>query len=201
MPKTWPVWLGGLLGIAAISAAFATQPDLVTQWQYAAKYTARVGFPLLILAYVARPVVELTRSNWSKSILAKRKYIGLGFAVSHTIHLVALVTAIEVSGQGKGIVTYVFGGLAYAILYAMALTSNPAAMKAMGGKWWKRLHRTGIHYLWFIFLQSYVGRALQDDTRVEGVLLASVAIVAALIRFAAWMKMRRKRPAAPVAAG
>lgn len=192
MSKQWPVWLGGVLGFAAIAAAFAAQSDLVAQWQYAAKYTARVGFPLLILAYVARPLVELTRSDWAKAILAKRKYLGLGFAVSHTIHLGALVTAIEVSGEGKGIVTYVFGGLAYAILYAMALTSNPTAMKRMG-KWWKRLHRTGIHYLWFIFLQSYVSRIFREDTMVEGAILASVAVAAGGIRFAAWLKSRRKR--------
>ena len=198
MSKTWPVWLGGVAGFAAIAAAFATQPDIVTQWQYAAKYTARVGFPLLILAYVARPLVDLTRSDLSKALLAKRKYFGLGLAVSHTIHLFALVTAIEVSGEGKGIVTYVFGGAAYAMLYVMAFTSNQTAMKAMG-KWWKRLHRTGIHYIWFIFFQSYAGRIFIDDTRVEGVLLTTVALIAAGIRFTAWWKGRQRKQAASAA--
>lgn len=198
MPKNWPMWLGLVLGLGAIAFAFATQTDTVEQWNHAAKYTARVGFPLLILAYVARPLVDLTRSDWSKAILAKRKWIGLGFAMSHTVHLAALVTAIEVSGQGKGLVTYVFGGLAYAILYAMAFTSNAAAMKAMG-KWWKRLHRTGIHYLWFIFLQSYVGRIFRKETMLEGVLLAFVAIAAGGIRFAAWIKQRNRRAKAVTA--
>lgn len=198
MPKNWPMWLGLVLGLGAIAFAFATQTDTVEQWNHAAKYTARVGFPLLILAYVTRPLVDLTRSDWSKAILAKRKWIGLGFAMSHTVHLAALVTAIEVSGQGKGLVTYVFGGLAYAILYAMAFTSNAAAMKAMG-KWWKRLHRTGIHYLWFIFLQSYVGRIFRKETMLEGVLLAFVAIAAGGIRFAAWIKQRNRRAKAVTA--
>ncbi|QIG53057.1 hypothetical protein G6N82_01775 [Altererythrobacter sp. BO-6] len=198
MPKNWPMWLGLVLGLGAIAFAFATQTGTIEQWNNAAKYTARVGFPLLILAYVARPLVDLTRSDWSKAILAKRKYIGLGFAMSHTVHLAALVTAIEVSGEGKGLVTYVFGGLAYAILYAMAFTSKTAAMKAMG-KWWKRLHRTGIHYLWFIFLQSYVGRIFREETMSEGVLLASVAIAAGGIRFAAWIKQRNRRAKAVTA--
>ncbi|MDX1704667.1 MAG: hypothetical protein R3235_10285, partial [Altererythrobacter ishigakiensis] len=60
MQKTWPVWIGGALGLAAIAIAFATQSSLVDQWHEAAHYTARVGFPLLIMAYVARPLVELT---------------------------------------------------------------------------------------------------------------------------------------------
>ena len=91
MEKTWPVWIGGMLGLAAIAFAFATQAGVVNQWHEAAHYTARVGFPLLILAYVARPLVELTRSELAKYILARRKYFGLGFAVAHTIHLAALL--------------------------------------------------------------------------------------------------------------
>lgn len=186
------MWLGLVLGLGAIGFAFATQAGTVEQWQHAAKYTARVGFPLLILAYVARPLVELTRTDWSKALLAHRKWIGLGFAMSHTVHLAALVIAIEVSGQGKGLVTYLFGGLAYALLYAMAFTSNAAAMIAMG-KWWKRLHRAGIHYLWFIFLQSYVGRIFREETMIEGLMLSSVALAAAGIRFAAWLRQRNRR--------
>lgn len=47
MEKTWPVWIGGMLGLAAIAFAFATQAGVVNQWHEAAHYTARVGFPLL----------------------------------------------------------------------------------------------------------------------------------------------------------
>lgn len=192
MQKTWPVWIGGALGLAAIAYAFATQAGVVNQWHEAAHYTARVGFPLLILAYVARPLVELTRSDWAKYILARRKYFGLGFAVAHTIHLAALITAIEVSGQGKDIVTYVFGGAAYAILYVMAFTSNTSAMKAMG-VWWKRLHRVGIHYLWFIFFQSYAGRIADPEQAAIAIPFTVIAVGAAAIRIVAWSKARQRR--------
>ena len=194
MHQKWPMWTGGVLGLVAVAFAFATVTGPTDQWLHAARYTARVGFPLLILAYVARPLVDLSRSDWSKSILARRKYIGLGFAVSHTIHLVALVIAIEVSGQGKGIVTYIFGGLGYALLYAMAFTSNRSAMKAMGARW-KSLHRFGIHYLWFIFAQSYLGRIFQDGKVEEGAIGAVIAFGAAAIRFAAWWQTRARKRA------
>lgn len=195
MNKTWPVWTGGTVGLAAIAFAFATQAGLVDQWHEAAHYTARVGFPLLILAYVARPLVELTRSEWAKYILARRKYIGLGFAVAHTIHLAALITAIEVSGEGKDILTYVFGGAAYAILYVMAFTSNNAAMKAMG-VWWKRVHRLGIHYLWFIFFQSYAGRMADPEQAAVAIPFTIIALAAAAVRFTAWWKARQRKRAA-----
>ncbi len=195
MSRTWPVWIGGAVGLAAIAFAFATQAGVVNQWHEAAHYTARVGFPLLILAYVARPLAELTRSGSAKYILARRKYFGLGFAVAHTIHLAALIAAIEVSGEGKGIVTYVFGGAAYAILYVMAFTSNTAAMKAMG-VWWKRVHRVGIHYLWFIFFQSYAGRMADPESATVAIPFTIIALVAAGVRFKTWLKARQRRRAA-----
>jgi DMSO/TMAO reductase YedYZ heme-binding membrane subunit len=37
----------------------------------------------------------------------------------------------------------------------MATTSNDRAVRALG-PWWHRIHRTGIHYLWFFFVISFV---------------------------------------------
>jgi len=108
--------------------------------------------------------------------------------------LAALITAIEVSGEGKGTVTYVFGGAAYAILYVMAFTSNTAAMKAMGA-WWKRVHRVGIHYLWFIFFQSYAGRMADPEQAMVAILFTIIALTAAAVRFTAWWKSRQRKRA------
>jgi methionine sulfoxide reductase heme-binding subunit len=55
------------------------------------------------------------------------------------------------------------GGLAYALMFAMAATSNDRSMRAMG-RWWKRLHRVGIHYLWFIFAFTFFSHARSNDT-------------------------------------
>lgn len=197
MRGKWLLWLGLALGLGATWFGLQSSADDADRWIAAARYTARVGFPLLILAYVARPLVDLTRSDWAKWLLARRKYLGLAFAMSHTVHLVVLITAIRISGIDKGMVTYVFGGLAYAVLYAMAFTSNARAMKAMGRNW-KRLHRFGIHYLWFIFAQSYIGRIFQDGKVEEGAIGAAIALTAAAIRLAAWLKQRR-RTGSPVA--
>lgn len=198
MPKTWPMWFGFLLGLAAFAAGFELHSGIEQQWSAATRYTARVGFPLLILAYIARPVVDLTRSEWSKALLAKRKWIGLGFAMSHTVHLVAIVMLFRTLGELPPLITIVGGGFAYVLLYAMAFTSNAHAMKTLGARW-KQLHRFGIHYLWFIFAQSYVGRIFQDGKVEEGALGATIAFGAAAIRFAAWKKMRRKNSAAATA--
>lgn len=186
----WPMWLGLLLGLAALYFGFATHSGLEEQWSAATRYTARVGFPLLILAYVARPLVDLTRSDWAKALLARRKWIGLGFAMSHTVHLVAITMLFRTLGETPSIAQFLFGGFAYLLLYAMTLTSNRKAMKALG-KRWKTLHRIGIHYLWLIFAQSYLKRIPFEEYMIEGLIGSVIVLGAAGIRFAAWRKKRR----------
>ncbi len=199
MGRHWPMWLGLALGLGAVAAGFALGNGLQDQWQHAARYTARVGFPLLILAYIARPLHQLAPSGFSKAALARRRWIGLGFAISHTIHLGALITALQLSGEVRPLGTLIGGGFAYVLLYAMAFTSTAAAQRAMG-RWWTRLHRFGIHYLWLIFALSYLGRLLDPERMWVGAIFGSIALAAAGLRFAAWINSRSARRPATLAA-
>ena len=81
------------------------------------------------------------------------------------------------------------GGLAYAKIYLMALTSNDASQRALG-KGWKWLHRIGIHYIWLIFAISYLSRAIHADPtyHVEGRLLAPLFLAALVLRLYAWRR-------------
>jgi DMSO/TMAO reductase YedYZ heme-binding membrane subunit len=51
---------------------------------------------------------------------------------------------------------WVFGGLAYGFVFLMALTSTDQAQRWMGMKNWKRLHFVGSHWIWTLFLLTYV---------------------------------------------
>lgn len=188
----WPWLLGLVLGSGALWLALIQPLGEVEKWGLAASWTARVGFPLLIAAYIARPLTQLWKHDLARALLKRRKYFGLGFATSHTVHLYALFTALDVAGQEMNIVTILGGGGAYAIMYVMAFTSNQRSMKALG-KWWKRIHLVGIHWLWFIFAQSYFGRLFDPERQIVGVIGFAIAMGAALIRFLAWQKTRRKR--------
>ena len=194
MQKSWPMWLGLGAGIAALAAGFLLASEQIEQWRLATRYTARVGFPLLILAYVARPLTQVWRGGLSKALLQKRKYFGLGFAFSHTIHLVALVTFFAVSGEPVDWIAVVGGGWGYLLLFAMAITSNRAAMKALG-VWWKRLHWVGIHTLWTIFLVSYSGRIFEADFWLTGLIGTAILLGSGVIRMMAWIKTRQARSA------
>ncbi len=198
MNLRWPWLLGLLLGSAALALALVQPQDEVSKWGLAASWTARVGFPLLIAAYLARPLTQLWKHPFPKALLKRRKWIGLGFATSHTIHLYALFTALAVAGQGMDLLTILGGGGAYAIMYVMAFTSNQRAMRALG-KWWKRIHLVGIHWLWLIFAQSYFGRIFEPGSEMVGIVGFAIAIGAAFIRFLAWQQTRRRKRAAQAA--
>lgn len=179
-----PIVLGGVAGIAAIATGFALGEGLTQQWGLAARYTARVGFPLFLLTYVASALVRLWPGQNTRTLLANRRNWGLGFAVAHSIHLVALIIALKLSGEGRPLPVLLVGGFAYVLMFAMALTSNARAMRAMG-RWWKRLHRVGIHLLWAVFTFSYAGRAFDADARWPGAVFFILCLAAFALRLAA----------------
>jgi sulfoxide reductase heme-binding subunit YedZ len=195
MTRRWPLALGILLGLAAVYAGLWTGADQVAGWQLAARWTARVGFPVFIIAYAASSLLRLWPSDLTKALVRDRRWWGLGFAACHTIHLYALVTYLRLSGEGRELPVLIGGGGAYAIMYLMALTSSDAAQRALGRNW-KRLHTLGIHWLWFVFAFSYFGRVAEGVELPYAGLALAVALAALGLRIVVWAKARARRLAA-----
>jgi methionine sulfoxide reductase heme-binding subunit len=86
------------------------------------------------------------------------------------------------------------GGLAYALMFAMAATSNDASMRALG-IWWKRLHRAGLHWIWFIFAFSYLKRIFDPGMAMQGLILFPICVIALGIRIAAHQQGKRAKVA------
>ncbi|MCR9241637.1 MAG: hypothetical protein NXH87_09685 [Rhodobiaceae bacterium] len=170
--------------------------------QLAARYTVRVSFPLFLLAYLTGPFVALWRTNLTRWLQKHRRYIGLSFAIAHTIHLGALTGYFVFIGVSPDAATLIGGGLAYALMFAMAATSNDWSVKKLGANW-RRLHSIGLHYLWFIFLITYMGRLsggeggdTTEDLVVVGIVGSSLVFGALLIRLIGILKRRRRAAAA-----
>lgn len=190
MARRWPLALGLALGFLALQLGLQSGLGETESWRLAARYTARVGFPLLIVTYSASSLFALWRGRASAALMRDRRWWGLGFAASHTIHLFALIQFFRTSGEAPSPVAVIGGGAGYVLLFAMALTSNAAAQRALGRNW-KRLHRLGIHWLWAVFAFSYVGRIFEPDARWVGIYGFTVAIAALALRIAALRKRRR----------
>lgn len=163
---------------------------MTESWRFATRWTARTGFFLLIVTYSASSLYRLWPNDATRALLRDRRWWGLGFAGCHTIHLFAFFTFFRVSGNAAPLPVLIGGGLGYGLLYAMALTSNRAAMKALGRNW-KWLHSFGIHYLWLIFAFDYISRSFKPETRTMDLAFSAIALGALGLRIAARRRKAR----------
>jgi len=127
------------------------------------RHSAQTSFALFIAAYSASSLRAFWRNDLTEWLLANRRYVGVSFAVSHTIHLLSLVALYQVAESFRTSLdasTIVGGGLAYVFLYLMTATSFDTTAAMIGRRAWKILHTTGMHYIWFIFFISYTPRML-----------------------------------------
>jgi methionine sulfoxide reductase heme-binding subunit len=193
--RMFPLLVAALLSIGAVGLAVMIGGDSLEQARLAARWTARVGFPVFILTYSASSLVRLWPHDIWKTLLRYRRQWGLGFALTHSVHLVALSLYNSLAHSVPTLVTLAGGGGAYVILYAMAFTSNTASMRALG-VWWKRLHTLGIHWLWFVFTFSYAGRLFDPERMMQGLILFPICLAALGLRIAAALSARRKRASA-----
>jgi methionine sulfoxide reductase heme-binding subunit len=134
-------------------------------------------------------------------LVRNRRYLGLCFAIAHTIHLGALTSYFVFIGEMPGMEAVVGGGLAYSLMFIMAATSNDQSMKALGRNW-GRLHTVGLHYLWFIFLVTYLGRLSDGESGTDpgslfmvGIVGSGLAFTALALRLAAMLKKRSRKTA------
>lgn len=181
--KPWliAVATGGALAICAVAAILPGSFE--ERLSFATRLTARWAACWFLLAFTARALFEMIGSPWP-GVLHQRRYIGLGFASIHTIHAGLFVWLIATTDVSRPLAVWIGGGTGYLLMWAMAATSNDAAMRALGHNW-KRLHTLGIWWIWAVFTYSYSGRIFREGTQTLGIAMASLFLLAALIRIPA----------------
>src|SRR5262245_42905736 len=107
--------------------------------------TARSSALLFLVAFLARPLRQLWRSDATAFALANRRYFGVSFAVSHLIHAIAIVWLIRAFPAAYQLnpLTLAFGGMGFVFVALLAATSSDAAVQKLGRARWTALHRTG----------------------------------------------------------
>lgn len=192
----WPLFLlVALAGAVTVFGSLALWPDPVQGWLHAARYTARLSFLIFLAPFLASALAYWLPSPATRWMRAKRRYLGLGFALAHFIHLFALVIYLDLSGEGRSLVTLLGGGGAYVMITLMALTSNDWSVSTLGPRLWGWLHWIGIYDIWFVFTFSYFGRVTKDvpqEPRAIYITLFSLALAALALRMATRLA-RRKR--------
>jgi hypothetical protein len=185
-----------VLGLLAMSAAIVAsagtgEPGL----RMLVRATARSSLLLFGAAYAASSLRRLWRTPATAWLMRQRRYLGLSFAASHALHLLAILALALVLGDAFEVdaVTLVFGGGAYVMIAAMAATSSDRAFAWLGARRWKLLHRVGAHWIFVIFAVSYLPRAAVESPLYA---LPAAFVVALLgLRVAAFLRARRPRTA------
>ena len=179
-PAGWPLVGWSALGIFVITAVVLVVNGTGENGLRAVvRATAATSLLLFTAAFTASAVQRLWPSRLSRWMLANRRYLGVSFAVSHAVHLIAILAlARTVPAFKANPTTLVFGSIGYVVLAAMTATSFDRTAAWLGARAWKRLHTVGVYYLWFIFLASYAPRLSQSPVYAlhTAVLVAALAL-------------------------
>jgi DMSO/TMAO reductase YedYZ heme-binding membrane subunit len=124
--------------------------------RYLIRETAYISSSFFLLAYLARPLLNLTAADFARVLMRIRRQLGLAAALAHTVHFGVVVAWVRFTGEVVEPATLLFGGLGFLMFWLLAATSNNASVQWLGPNW-KRLHRFGIHYIWFIYIVTYAG--------------------------------------------
>jgi methionine sulfoxide reductase heme-binding subunit len=143
------------------------------------RFTARSSLLLFCLAFSAGSLARLRPNAWTRR---NRRYLGLSFAASHALHAIAIETFATVDPAGFAAATspasYIFGGIGYAFITAMAATSFDRTAALIGPRAWRILHVVGGYYLWLQFMVSFGKRI--PDMPLYGLFLIPLLAVLAL---------------------
>ena len=174
-PTTPPLWLAWaatprramaislVVSVAVLGGALGLNGLGVIGWHAAVRATAVFAYPFWLLAYTAGPLARLTPAPSTRAIRKRRRAIGLAYFVAQYVHLAAIVGLARVEPVLlEDPVAIYGGGFGFLMIGLMALTSNDAAVKRLGGKAWSRLHGLGQLTVAIIYLSSYGGRIAED---------------------------------------
>lgn len=188
-------WLS--LALAAMAAWFVIgHGGDVEGIRLAIRATARTSLVLFVLAFTASAMVELAPGGFTRWQRRNRRYLGVSFAVSHFIHLAAILALAAIDRalfwKLTNLTTIVLAGTAYLFIAAMAATSFDRAVAWMGAGRWRLLHLIGGWYIWISFAVA-VGKRVPFDSFYWP--MAVLVLAAGAVRLVAMMRRGRRQVA------
>ncbi|MEZ4332773.1 MAG: hypothetical protein R3F35_13510 [Myxococcota bacterium] len=179
------------VSLVVLAATLALNGTGALGWRLATRRTAQVAYPLFLIAFTASALARLLPSATTRAIAARRRALGLAFATAQFVHGAAILAFVRVEGRGLDPDGSFWGGaLGFALVAAMAATSNDGSVRRLGLRGWRALHRAGMAWLFVIYAVTYAGRVAADPTWWPGLVLLVAALA---IRLAATLQSRSLR--------
>lgn len=191
--------LTGLLSLLLVAMSFCLLTNHawdIEGIRQVIRATARTSLVLFVLAFTAGAMAALAPNAATRWQRQNRRYLGVSFAVSHLIHLGAILALASVDRslfwQLTNIMTILLAGAAYLFIAAMAATSFDAAAAWLGPRNWRRLHLIGAWYIWISFAVA-VGKRVPFDSFYWP--MAALVLAAASVRLIAMFRRGGKAAA------
>jgi len=185
----WPiVGLAAVVVAAAAVAVFASHGTEAEGWRQLIRTTARLSGLAFLAVFLASPLRRLRPDRATAWLLRNRRFLGVSVGVAHTAHAVAIAVFVRLTGHETPVGTLAAALLAYAFLAAMVATSFDRTAAALGRRSWRRLHVTGLYYLWFVFGFTFAGAASAGDA-----VSAAFAVLYVLAFPLRWWGLRGRR--------
>ncbi|WP_286830406.1 MULTISPECIES: hypothetical protein [Kordiimonas] len=179
-----------LLLVAYISSQITAAGSYVDALPALMVPTAHFGFIFFFFAFTASSLARLAPGAGPRFLMRNRRYIGLSFAIIHGTHGAIVLSNLALTDASRTLPVLAVGGTAYLFLIAMTLTSSGAAVRRLGAKRWKQLHKVGSYYIWAIFLVTSLNQLLDPGPRTW---LPLMCLLALGLRIAAHRQGKRKR--------
>jgi methionine sulfoxide reductase heme-binding subunit len=156
--------------------------------------TARTSLVLFVMAFTAGALVELIPSDATRWQRRNRRYLGVSFAVSHFIHLAAILELASLDNELfwklTNFSTIVLAGTTYLFIAAMTATSFDRTAAWLGPRKWRLLHLVGGWYIWISFATAIGKRVPLDRFYLP---MAALVLAAAIVRMIAMSRRNRRR--------
>ncbi len=173
-----------IASVGAVAGAILLGHDELQQSLYAVRWTARIGLPLVLIIYTMGAFHRMWPSAFTRHLVTNRRSWGLSFAITHTIHLLAIFYYLA---QPESVDPGPLGIIGFSMIYLMAFSSNSGSMKRLG-KYWKRIHTAGVHVIWMYYLVAYSQMLFEPELRIVGAVVVPLLVGALIVRLMAWSK-------------
>lgn len=147
--------LSGLLLLMSLALLIGVGFD-TEGYRLIIRVTARTSLGFFLAAFLASSLLARWPGELAKWMVRNRRAFGLAFAMSHAIHLAAIITLARTDWATfwtlSSTAAIVAGSIAYVVIALLAATSFDAVVRWLGAVRWQKLHRNGLWFVWLFFV-------------------------------------------------
>ena len=147
--------------IALCAAILALHPDPVQATRLVIRVTAYTSFVPFLLAFVASSAATLAPGGFTRELMRERRYLGLSFAFSHLVHLIAIFSYGAMNPAfwpSRSVAVNTPGTIGYVFIALLTTTSFRYFARHISGQAWKRLHTAGVWVIAAVYALSFIKR-------------------------------------------